>query len=82
MISDISLKAHPQSGVSCSRVCTTWSTAFLHPMLHIPLMWNAGQALHLCSNGDAGRLVPVRLALQVMSYIAPVCRERPYLPSM
>ena len=52
-------------------MCATWSAAFPHPVLHIPLMWNAGQALQLGSTGNAGRLTPARLAMQVMSCIAP-----------
>ena len=51
------------------------------PMLHIPLMWNAGQALQVGSIGDVGSLMPARLALQVMSLIAPAFRKRPHGPS-
>ena len=81
MISSIALTDHPQRGRSCSRVCATWYAPFQNPVLHIPLMWNAGQALQLGSNGDVGRSTPARLALRVMSHIAPTCRTRPHLPS-
>ena len=59
----------------------TRSAAFPHPMLHIPLMWNAGQALQLGSTRDAGRSTPDRLDLRVMSLIYPACRKSPHLPS-
>ena len=72
---------HPQRGRSCSWVCATWLVAFPHPVLHIPLMWNAGQALHLGFTGDAGSLMPARLTLRVMSLIAPAFQKRSYLTS-
>ena len=81
-ISGIYFTAHPQRGRSYSGVCATWLVAFLHPVLHIPLMWNGVHALHLGSTGDAGILTPARLALQVMILIAPACRKSPHLPSM
>ena len=80
-ISGITLTAHPHRGRSCSWVCVTWSVTFPHPVLHIPFMWNAGQALHLGSTGDEGRSTPASLALRVMSLIAPACRKRPHLSS-
>ena len=66
MISDIALTAHSHTGRSCSRVCAMWSAAVPHPVLHIPLMWNMGQALQLGSTGDTGRSTPARLALRVI----------------
>ena len=81
MISGISLTAHLQRGRSSSLVCSTWLVAFPHPVLNIPLMWNAGQDLHLGYTGDAGSSTPARLALWVMSLIAPACRKRPHRPS-
>ena len=62
-------------------MCATCSAALMHPMVHISLMWNAGQALQFGSTGDEGSLTPARLALWVMSRIAPACRKRPQLPS-
>ena len=81
MISGISLTAHPQRGRSCSGVCMTWSPTLLHPVLHIPLMWYAGQALHLGSTGNKGILTPAELAFRVISLIAPACQKRPHLSS-
>ena len=81
MISGIALTAHPQRGRSCSRVCVTWSPTLPHPVLHIPLMWYAGQALHLGSTGDEGSSTPTELAFHVISLIAPMCRKRPHLSS-
>ena len=79
-ISGIALMAHPQRGRSCFWLCATWSAEFPHPVLHIPLMCNMGQALQLGLTGDAGRSTPARLALRVMSLMAPAYRNRPQLP--
>ena len=81
MIFGIALKAHPQRGGSYSRVCAMWSVTFLHPVLHIHLMCNAGQALEFGSTGDMGSLTPARIFLQVMSRIYPACHKRSHLPS-
>ena len=51
MISGITLTSHSQRGRSCSRVYVTWSPTFPHPVLHIPFMCYARQALHLGSTG-------------------------------
>ena len=79
-ISVIALAAHTQRGGSYSQVCATWSVTFPHLVLHIPLMLNAGQAFHLGSTGDEGSSTPSRLALRVMSLIAPACRKMPHIP--
>ena len=81
MISGIALTAHPQRGRSCSRVCAAWYVSLPHPVLHIHLMWNTGQALHLGSTGDEGSSTPARLSFQVISLIAPACWKMPHLPS-
>ena len=47
----------------------------------VPLMWNNGKDLKFGATGDAGTSTPMRLSFQVMSLIAPVCRESPHHPS-
>ena len=64
-------------------MCATWSVTLPHPVLHIPLMWNAGQALQFGSTGDEGSSTPARLAFRVISLITPCAGRGPiYLPRM
>ena len=62
-------------------MCVMWLVTFPHPVLHIPLIWNVGQALHLGSTGNEGSSTPARLALRVMSFISPACQKMLHIPS-
>ena len=81
MISGIALTAHTQRGRSFSWVCVTWTPTLPHPVLHIPLIWYVGQALHLGSTGDDGSSTPADLDFRVIRLIAPACRKRAHLSS-
>ena len=53
----------PDNFIGDRRQGRLWSAAIPHHVLHIPLMWNAGQALQFGSTGDVGSPTTARLDL-------------------